>query len=66
MANTVTIPKTEYKRLKQIAQRFEAIRGAIAPQLFPEFPSESIKEYTHPQRIRHSLKNAFEKYPIAR
>jgi len=66
MTTTITIPKTEYKRLKQIEQRFKTVRETIAPELFPEIPSEDIEEYAHPQRIRRSLKNALKQYPVSR
>lgn len=65
MANTITIPKTEYKRLKQAAERYETIRQTIAPTLFPEFPTENLRDYAHPERIRRSLRKALKEYPIA-
>ncbi len=64
MSQTVTIPKNEYRRLKEIAKRFKTVRNAIAGELFPELPTEDIKEYAHPQRISRSLKNALKEYPI--
>ena len=64
MANTITIPKTEYQRLKQVAKRYEVIREAIAPALFSELPTEDLGTYTHPERIHRSLRNALKKHPI--
>ena len=65
MSNTITIPKIEYKRLKQIEQRFETMREAVAPTLFPEIPTEDVEGYAHPERIRRSLKNALKQYPVS-
>ncbi|OGZ44825.1 MAG: hypothetical protein A3J54_00620 [Candidatus Ryanbacteria bacterium RIFCSPHIGHO2_02_FULL_45_13b] len=70
MLNTVTIPKTEYKRLKQIAGHYETIQRVVESDFFAEPPTknatEVIKElrktkrYTKPflQSVSHGLKES--------
>lgn len=66
MANTVTIPKTEYKRLKQAAERYETIREALAPMIVPEFPEESFEDYEDPKRLKASYNRALKDFKNGR
>jgi hypothetical protein len=34
--NTITLPKTEYLRLQEMAQRFELIKSVIEPDVFSQ------------------------------
>lgn len=59
MAQTVTIPKSEYKRLKEVEKRLHMLE----PKKYLELATEDVKEYAHPDRIRRSLQAALKKYP---
>ena len=70
MSATITIPKTEYKRLKQIAGRYETIQRVVESDFFAEPPIKNAvevikelrktKQYTKPflQSIGRGLKES--------
>lgn len=44
MRNTITLPKTEYERLRNIAERYELLRNAVTQDFFEEPPVRDSKE----------------------
>lgn len=44
MSNTITIPKIEYHRLKQVAKRYETIQKVIETDFFAEPPTKNVSE----------------------
>ncbi len=46
MPNTITLPKTEYQRLKKIAKRYEAVRHLVADDAAQsQSPVKVIQEF---------------------
>ncbi len=41
--NTITLPRTEYQQLREIASRFELIKSLIEPDMFAQPPTKDAK-----------------------
>lgn len=44
MHATITLPETEYERLRKIAERYELLRNAMTDNFFEEPPVRNAKE----------------------
>ena len=65
MKSTITLPKTEYKRLQKIAEHYEILRN-LASEDFEELSlskDDMVEAYAHPDRIKRSFARAIKKYP---
>ena len=55
----ITIPKTEYKRLKEIAKRYETIQDLVKEDFFALPPTRSAKEIIREMRKTKKYEGAF-------
>ena len=40
----ITLPKTEYQRLQNIAKRYEMIKQLLEPEIFAKPPTKNLKQ----------------------
>ena len=62
MPSTITLPKTEYQRLKKIAKRYEAVRHLVSEDVIQNQSTERvIQEFRATGLYRESFLKSLEK-----